>query len=247
VPAKRIGPHADEAGALGYIKTSIARHYQGVDVKPSRIPAAVIFDMDGLLFDTEALYQAAILMAAAEGGHDTSSGIFGQTIGRTWEQTRAILLDHFGAAFPVDEFITAWVRHFEVLSSDRQFLKPGVIELLDTLDDLRLPRAIVTSSPHHRVHHHLTAHDLAGRFQAIVGHGDYAASKPAPDPFLRAAELLGVEPELCWALEDSHNGVRSASSAIMVPDLLEPTEEMRGLCAFVACDLHEVRRLIQSL
>ena len=237
--------------ALGLYQDKNSQHYQGVDVKPSRIPAAVIFDMDGLLFDTEALYQSAILMAATEGGHDISSGIFGQTIGRTWEQTRAILLDHFGAAFPVDEFITAWVRHFEVLSSDRQFLKPGVIELLDTLDDLRLPRAIATSSPHHRVHHHLTAHDLAGRFQTIVGHGDYAASKPAPDPFLKAAELLGVEPALCWALEDSHNGVRSASSAgmttIMVPDLLEPTEEMRGLCAFVACDLHEVCRLIQSL
>jgi beta-phosphoglucomutase-like phosphatase (HAD superfamily) len=116
-----------------------SQHYQGVDVKPSRIPAAVIFDMDGLLFDTEALYQGAILTAATEGGHDISSGIFGQTIGRTWEQTRAILLDHFGAAFPVDEFITAWVRHFEVLSSDRQFLKPGVIELLGHIGRLAAP------------------------------------------------------------------------------------------------------------
>jgi HAD superfamily hydrolase (TIGR01509 family) len=122
---------------------------------------------------------------------------------------------------------------------------------VDTWADLRLPRAIATSSPHYRVHHHLTAHDLAGRFQTIVGHRDYAASKPAPDPFLKAPELLGIEPALCLALEDSHNGVRSASSAgmttIMVPDLLEPTEEMRGLCTFVARDLHEVRRLIQNL
>ena len=71
---------------------------------------------------------------------------------------------------------------------------------------------------------------------------------PAPDPFLKAAERLGVEAGLCLALEDSHNGVRSASSArmmtIMVADLLEPTEEMRKLCTFVARDLHEVRRLI---
>src|SRR5271169_4380820 len=194
---RRSGPMPKKP-TLGLYQDMNSQHYQGVDVNPSRIPAAVIFDMDGLLFDTEALYQGAILLAATEGGHDISSGIFGQTIGRTWEQTRAILLDHFGAAFPVDEFITAWVRHFEVLSSDRQFLKPGVIELLDTFDDLRIPRAIATSSPRHTVHHHLTVHDLAGRFQTIIGHGDYAASKPAPDPFLKAAELLGVEPALCW-------------------------------------------------
>ena len=72
--------------------------------------------------------------------------------------------------------------------------------------------------------------------------------KPAPDPFLKAAERLGVEPQLCLALEDSHNGVRSASSAgmitVMVPDLLEPTEEIRRLCTLVVRDLHEVRRLI---
>jgi len=91
-------------------------------------------------------------------------------------------------------------------------------------------------------------HNLMGRFQEIVGHGDYKRGKPAPDPFLKAAERLGVEPHLCLALEDSHNGVRSASSAgmmtIMVPDLLEPTDEIRGLCTFVVRDLHEVRSLI---
>jgi beta-phosphoglucomutase-like phosphatase (HAD superfamily) len=87
-----------------------------------------------------------------------------------------------------------------------------------------------------------------GRFQEIVGHGDYENGKPGPDPFLRAAERLGVEPRLCLALEDSHNGVRSASSAgmmtIMVPDLLEPTDEIRVLCTLIVRDLNEVRRLI---
>ena len=90
----------------------------------------------------------------------------------------------------------------EAFRSDRidpSFLKPGAIELLDALDDLRLPRAIATSSAHHTVEHHLTAHDLVGRFHEIVGHGDYASGKPAPDPFLKAAERLGVEPRLCLA------------------------------------------------
>ncbi len=96
--------------------------------------------------------------------------------------------------------------------------------------------------------HHLTATGIAGRFETIVGAGDYAAGKPAPDPFLTAAARLGVAPQACLALEDSHNGVRSAGAAgmmtVMVPDLLSATEEIRALCTLVADDLLEVRRLI---
>ena len=211
-------------------------------------PSAVVFDMDGLLFDTEVLYQEAIMAAAVEGGHDTSSGVFVSAIGRTWDQTRAMLREHFGATFRDEEFIAALARTFDEMALTRLAMKPGVVELLDVLDELQMPRAIATSTAHHRVQSHLAAHNLVGRFHAIVGHGDYAASKPAPDPFLKAAERLGVEPRLCLALEDSHNGVRSAAAAgmmtIMVPDLLEPTEEICALCVLVARDLHEVRDLV---
>jgi HAD superfamily hydrolase (TIGR01509 family) len=217
-------------------------------MKLPRAPTAIVFDMDGLLFDTEALYQEAIILAAAEGGHDVSSGVFSQTIGLPWPQSRACLLAHFGPSFPVEEFVATWVRHFEVIAATRLAIKPGAIELLDTLDDLGLPRAIATSSARETVEHHLQFHDLTGRFHHIVGHGDYAVGKPAPDPFLKAAARLGVEPRSCLALEDSHNGVRSAAAAcmmtVMVPDLLEPTDEIRGLCTFVARDLHEVRHLL---
>jgi HAD superfamily hydrolase (TIGR01509 family) len=211
-------------------------------------PAAVVFDMDGLLFDTETLYQEAIQFAAAEGGHEVAVDIFKRMVGVPWAQSRTMLLSHFGEAFPVDEFQETWVRHFWVIAETRLALKPGALELLDTLDQLRLPRAIATSSYRRTVERHLTARNLMGRFQEIVGYGDYENGKPAPDPFLKAAERLGVEPRSCLALEDSHNGVRSASSAgmitIMVPDLLEPTDEIRGLCALIVRDLHEVRSLI---
>jgi beta-phosphoglucomutase-like phosphatase (HAD superfamily) len=217
-------------------------------MKLPRTPAAVVFDMDGLLFDTEALYQEAILLAAAEGGHEVALDVFNRTVGLPWAQSRALLLSHFGEAFPVDEFQETWVRHFWVIAETRLALKLGALELLDTLDQFRLPRAIATSSSRRTVERHLTAHNLMGRFAEIVGHGDYERGKPAPDPFLKAAERLGVEPHLCLALEDSHNGVRSASSAgmmtIMVPDLLEPTDEIRSLCTFVVRDLNEVRSLI---
>jgi HAD superfamily hydrolase (TIGR01509 family) len=141
-----------------------------------------------------------------------------------------------------------WRNRQAQLAATRLALKPGAIELLNTLDDLGLPRAIATSSARETVEHHLEFHDLVGRFHHIVGHGDYALGKPAPDPFLKAAERLGVEPRSCLALEDSHNGVRSAAAAcmmtVMVPDLLEPTDEIRGLCAFVARDRHEMRHLL---
>src|SRR5437762_9366811 len=220
-------------------------------MKLPRMPAAVVFDMDGLLFDTEVLYQEAIQLAAAEGGHKVTFDVFNRTVGLPWAQSRTLLLAHFGDAFPVDDFQETWVRHFWVIAETRLALKPGALELLDTLDQFRLPRAIATSSSRRTVERHLTAHNLMGRFQEVVGQGDYERGKPAPDPFLKAAAQLGMEPHLCLALEDSHNGVRSASSAgmmtVMVPDLLEPTDEIRGLCTFVVRDLHEVRGLILAV
>jgi beta-phosphoglucomutase-like phosphatase (HAD superfamily) len=214
-------------------------------------PAAVVFDMDGLLFDTETLSQEAIVLAAAEGGQNVAPDVFTRTIGLPWAPCRALLLSHFGESFPVDQFREAWVRHFWVIAETRLELKPGALELLDTLDEFRIPRAIATSSSRLPVERHLSVYSLRGRFKEIVGRGDYEQGKPAPDPFLIAAERLGVKPALCLALEDSHNGVRSAWAAgmmtVMVPDLLEPTDELRNLCAFVACDLHEVRGAVVAV
>jgi len=213
-----------------------------------RKPAAVVFDMDGLLFDTESLYQEAVVLAAAEDGHEMVPDLFRRMVGLPAVQSRTLLLSHFGKDFPVDEFEAAWIRHFWLIAETRLTLKPGVLELLDTIDELALPRAIATSSSHRTVERHLSAHNLLGRFDTVVGNGDYAAGKPAPDPFLIAARRLAVEPRLCLALEDSPNGVRSAAAAgmmtIMVPDLAEPTVEIKDLCVGIVSDLHEVRWLI---
>ena len=215
-----------------------------------RPPSAVVFDMDGLLFDTERLYEQAAIAAAAELGYELDSAFHRTTVGSPWPVIRGLLLDRYGATFAAEDLRNAARRIFGELVEMQRLLKPGALELLDLLDKLGLPRAIATTSSRATVQRHLEAHDLVGRFHQIVAHGDYARHKPAPDPFLKAAEQLGVAPELCLALEDSHNGVRAASAAgmmtIMVPDLLLPTEEIRGLCTHIVLDLHDVRPLIAS-
>ena len=204
--------------------------------------------MDGLLFDTETLYQQAWTEAAEVGGFDVPRDVIRLAIGTPWVRCRGLMLEMLGEQFPIDDLYERMTRRFVQSSATDLRLKPGVLELLDVLDDLALPRCIATSSAHGTVQHHLAAHGLAHRFDAVIGHGDYADSKPAPAPYLVAATRLGVPALGCWALEDSHDGVRSASAAgtvtIMVPDLVPPSDEIRGLCHVVAESLHEVARLL---
>jgi HAD superfamily hydrolase (TIGR01509 family) len=206
-------------------------------------PGAVVFDMDGLLFDSEALYRDGFLSAAGKLGLALTSTDFLDLVGRSWTVNRDVLKRHLGSLHTVETFRLLWMEHYEEKRAGLQ-LKAGAMRLLGKLDELQLPRAICTSSSHADVKYNLDLHGLTGRFDAIVASGDYNQGKPAPDPFLRAAEMLGTAPANCLALEDSFNGVRAAFAAgmrtVMVPDLLAPTDEIRKLCEFVALDLHEV-------
>jgi HAD superfamily hydrolase (TIGR01509 family) len=206
--------------------------------------------MDGLLFDTEALYQRAYLDAARLGGYKVPADVIRLGIGMPWVRGRELMLQQLGEQFPIDEYNARMTDRFAALSATELRLKPGVLELLDLLDELDLPRCIATSSSHETVHDHLAAHQLAHRFHAVVGHGDYANSKPAPDPYLVAAERMATPARFCLALEDSHTGVRSASAAgmmtIMAPDLVPPTAEISALCVCVVQSLHDVTALVAS-
>jgi HAD superfamily hydrolase (TIGR01509 family) len=219
-------------------------------MKLPRKAQAVIFDMDGLIFNTEELYRDATMAAAADGGHDIPLAFYLSTIGTPLDATRLAFNEQFGKGFDFDAFWATASKRFHEMTKSQLSVKAGFIELLDFLDDVRLPRAIATSSRHRDVQHNLGLHALTGRFPTIVAHGDYSRGKPHPEPFLKAAERLGVAPELCVALEDSYHGVRAASGAgmmtIMVPDLFPATAEMEELCVCIAGDLHQVRSLMGS-
>lgn len=113
-----------------------------------------MFDLDGLLFDSEALYRDAVVKAAGELGHRFSADDFLKLVGHPWSANRLVLQDHIGPTGDLDVFQAAWMRHHERLKASLA-LKAGVVELLDRLDEFRLPRAICTSSDHATVEHNL--------------------------------------------------------------------------------------------
>lgn len=215
-----------------------------------RAPRAVVFDMDGLIFDTETIYRDAMVATAIRLGFEMSDSLFLSMVGLPADASRELLINHYGKDFSVDTFWTEAAQDFQRLTECRTYLKTGVIELLHALEATGLRCAIATSSSHSSVQRHLAAHDIANRFHFVVAQGDYRLGKPNPDPFLRAAAMLQTAPEHCLALEDSYNGVRAAAAAgmmtVMVPDLIQPTDDIRSLCIRVARDLHEVRKLLRT-
>jgi HAD superfamily hydrolase (TIGR01509 family) len=209
---------------------------------------AVVFDLDDLPIDTEAGFRDSLIAVAAERGHELPLTLFYRLIGVPNADSVKTLIAHYGQGFDAEGlFVACWERFHETIDLN-SLLKSGAAELLDCLDELGLSRAIATSSPQKSIDRNLGPSGIIKRFDAIVSKGDYARAKPAPDPYLLAAHRLGIDPIECLALEDSHNGVRSAHAAgmmtIMVPDLLEPTDEMHAKCVKIVQTLHEVRDLL---
>jgi len=203
---------------------------------PSFLPEpldAVIFDMDGTLLDTERLHHRAMGEAAVALGYAIDPPLFARLVGVHRDRNRETLRDALGDGFPLDPFYGDADRRFEALAADGVPLRPGVVALLDHLRNAGIPCAIATSTASPYAEAYLTEAGLIGYFDTVVTRSDVANPKPAPDPYLLAAERLGVRPAQCIAVEDSPNGIRAAAAAgmatVMVPDLLPATDETRAL------------------
>ncbi|ARP81839.1 hypothetical protein CAL12_14115 [Bordetella genomosp. 8] len=211
----------------------------------------VIFDMDGLLLNTETLAVRALEAAGQEIGVDTPREFCVSLIGSPADVCRRLLLERCGGDAPADALFSAATTHLHGLIDDGLLeLRPGAEALLHHLDRRGLPRVVATSSSREKAAHHLTAAGILDRFDAVVTRDDVARGKPHPDLYLDAVGRLGIAPFRCLALEDSYNGVRAAHAAgvpvIMVPDVLAPTDEMRALCLDILPDLRQVIPLLDG-
>ena len=208
---------------------------------------AVIFDMDGLLFDTEIVYYEASQMVADQMGFPYDKELYLKYLGVSDEEVWANYHQIF-ASFGknnVQKFINdAYEETIRRFSLGAVQLKPGVIELLDFLEEHRIPKVVASSNQRHIIELLLEKNQLTNYFETIVSAENVKRAKPNPEIFLLAHEYLGTKKQETLVLEDSKNGILAAASAeipvIMIPDLLAPSEDLQQKTLAVLSSLHEV-------
>ena len=206
----------------------------------------VVFDADGVLFDTERLGRLSWLEVGQEIGYPQAEQSYLEFIGLNRTDAEAKMLRLFGADFPCDYFMRMCSACTQArIERDGVPLKPGVRELLTCLQKQNIPVALATSSGRKRITRRLDMTGLAPFFSAIVTGEQVVHGKPAPEIYQLACRHLGISPEQALAIEDSPNGILSASRAgmqvVMVPDLVQPSPDLSSLLTACCASLTAVR------
>lgn len=205
---------------------------------------AVVFDMDGILFDTERLCRDCWIALSKEFEIPNMEEVYALCIGVNVQTTRQIVYDNYGKDFPFEEYDRRTSAMYnEYIAEHGVPVKEGVRETLEALAKAGAKIAVASSTRREKVLRLLASAGIDRYFTAVVGGDTVKHSKPDPEIFLTACKALSVAPEEAIAVEDSHNGIRAAHAAgmlaVMVPDLLPVTEEMRKLSAYVAADMND--------
>lgn len=213
---------------------------------------AVLFDMDGVIFDSEIkVIECWKDIAEKYGFGDIETPCY-EALGTTREIAREIMLAHYGADFPYDAYKDEMAALFHARYGEGRLpKKKGVEELLQFLHMHNLKVALASSTRKEVVIQELRDGGLLDYFDAVICGDMVARSKPAPDIFLKTCEVLGVAPEHAVGIEDSYNGMRALAAAgitaIMVPDLKQPTDEIRALATEVLPDLLAVKAYLNKI
>lgn len=212
----------------------------------------VLFDMDGVLFDTEVIGLGISQQLLAEAGMVMERDFYVQLMGATYHYYAGLMNERFGQDFDVMAYKDEWHRRMDTLLDGGSVpVKPGAVALLAQLKEAGYRVAVASSSPAARIEKNLAATGLREYFSATVGGDSIKKGKPHPEIFETAAAALGLPPHRCMAVEDSLNGVRSASAAgcftVLVPDLLQPNDEMQALCQGVVPELSAIMPLLATL
>ncbi len=206
---------------------------------------AVVFDMDGLMFDTERVAVEAWSEAAREMGLGVPRDVFLGLVGLASAGMRPALTARYGDDFPYEELRRRRLAIAAARLETGVPVKRGLVALLEHLEARGIPRGVATSTNRARVLPLLESTDLARRFQVVTCGDDVANCKPDPEIFLASATALGVPPCRCLVLEDSPIGIAAARAAgaipVMVPDLLPPPPDLAGTGVRVMPDLVSVR------
>ena len=212
---------------------------------------AVIFDMDGVIFDSERLVLESWKQIAEKYGIQNVEEVLIKCIGVNAVITRDIFLEYYGKDFPYDMYKTECSSLFHTWCKTKGLpIKKGVTELLKYLNDSGYKVGLASSTRYEIVKEELEEAGLLPYFHNLTGGDMLKKSKPEPDIFLMACESLSVKPEEAIGIEDSYNGIRALSRAgmlpVMVPDMIAPDEEMKDLAEFIFDDLLEVLKWIQT-
>lgn len=212
---------------------------------------AFIFDMDGLILDTERIAFKSYKEALKEYGYDFTEAFFLTLIGTNVKLTKELCLNRYGSWFPFDLLHENHNKITEeYIKKNGVPLKEGVNELIDYLKENDYKIALATSSDREKAEYLLELVKIKEKFDYIICGNDIVNSKPNPEIFLKAAENLKVEPKECIVIEDSKFGVKAAVNAgmkaINVPDMKMPDSEVKSMAFKIFNNLLEVKEYISK-
>lgn len=210
-----------------------------------------VFDMDGLMFDSERITYEIWQTMMDEKGLEYSLDIFKKTIGLRVDESEKLYKKIYGETFEYQPLRNRSRTTFiDRVTSEGVPIKKGLFELLEYIKSQNLKTAVATSTSSQTALKVLKMAGVYDYFDDFVCGDSVVHSKPHPEVFLTAAQKIGVSPTDCVAFEDSINGIKSAYCAkmttVMVPDYLQPTDEIRPMISFLCSDLSKAVQFLQS-